>query len=164
MSCMQERGLCRDCSGKRARILPDFYKAIVPLPNRQEIVALLENNHPFHYQYAFAPAHPLALLDKAEQMNMIWLQNDDKELKHLHIKSVFYQYVYELLRQMHVQEIHPVKPDIVAEAVRYMEEHAHQPLTLDIIAQELGCSIGYLSKRFKEKCIRVLFTTWVKCV
>ncbi|WP_196426635.1 AraC family transcriptional regulator [Lysinibacillus cavernae] len=128
-----------------------FYKAILSLPNRQEIVALLENNNPFQYQYAFAPYNPLALLDKAEQMHRTWLQSFDKDLKNLHIKSLFYQYVFELLRQMHAQGIHPVKQDIVAEAVRYIEEHSHKPLTLDQLAQELGCSIGYLSKLFKEK-------------
>lgn len=128
-----------------------FYKAILPLPHRQEMVALMENHNPFHYQYAFVPAHPLALLDRAEQMKIVWQQAHDKELKNLHIKSLFYQFIYELLRQMHGQGIHPVKPDMVAQAVRYIEEHAHMPLTLDIIAQELGCSIGYLSKLFKEK-------------
>ncbi|WP_036120144.1 helix-turn-helix transcriptional regulator, partial [Lysinibacillus sphaericus] len=128
-----------------------FYKAILPLPHRQEMVALMENHNPFHYQYAFVPAHPLALLDRAEQMKIVWQQAHDKELKNLHIKSLFYQFIYELLRQMHGQGIHPVKPDMVAQAVRYIEEHAHMPLTLDIIAQELGCSVGYLSKLFKEK-------------
>lgn len=91
---------------------------------------MLENDNPFQYQYAFAPANPLTLLDKVEQMNKVWLQSNDKELKRLHIKTLFYQYIYELLRQMHVQGIHPIKPDIVTEAVRYMEEHYQRPLTL----------------------------------
>jgi len=128
-----------------------FYKTTLPLPNRQEIVALLENDNPFQYQYAFAPANPLTLLDKVEQMNTVWLQPNEKELKRLHIKALFYQYIYELLRQMHNQGIHPIKPDIVTEAVRYIEEHYQRPLTLEKLAQELSCSVGYLSKLFKEK-------------
>ncbi|WP_375106244.1 ABC transporter substrate-binding protein [Lysinibacillus fusiformis] len=128
-----------------------FYKTTLPLPNRQEIVALLENDNPFQYQYAFAPANPLTLLDKVEQMSTVWLQPNEKELKRLHIKALFYQYIYELLRQMHAQGIHPIKPDIVTEAVRYIEEHYQRPLTLEKLAQELSCSVGYLSKLFKEK-------------
>lgn len=128
-----------------------FYKATIPLPKRQDIVALLEKNNPFQYQYTFAPYNPLALFDKVEQMNSIWLQSSEKELKNLHIKSLFYQFVYELIRQMHTQEIRPLNPDIVEEAVRYIEENYHKPLTLELLAQELACSVGYLSKLFKEK-------------
>lgn len=128
-----------------------FYKAAIPLPKRQDIVALLEKSNPFQYQYTFAPYNPLALFDKVEQMNSIWLQSSEKELKNLHIKSLFYQFVYELIRQMHTQEIRPLNPDIVEEAVRYIEENYHKPLTLELLAQELACSVGYLSKLFKEK-------------
>jgi len=128
-----------------------FYKATLPLPKQQDIAALLEKNNPFQYHYAFAPYNPLALFDKAEQMNNIWLQSSDKELKNLHIKSLFYQFVYELVRQMHTQEIRPLKPDIVEEAVRYIEENYYKSLTLEMLAQELSCSVGYLSKLFKEK-------------
>lgn len=128
-----------------------FYKATLPLPNRQELIALLEHNNPFYYQYAFASAMPLALFDKVEQMQRIWLQSSDKGLKNLHIKSLFYQFVDELLQQMHRQAIQPLKSDLVTEAVRYIEDNGHQPLTLELLAQELACSVGYLSKRFKEK-------------
>ena len=146
------KGVCiRIVAEKEFEYYMIFYKATLSLPKRQEIVALLENDNPFRYQYAFAPANPLTLLDKVEQMNIVWLQSDDKELKNLHIKSLFYQYVYELLRQMHTQGIHPVKQDLVTEAARYIEEHYHMPLTLEKLAQELSCSVSYLSKLFKEK-------------
>ncbi len=128
-----------------------LYKATLPLPYRQEILALLDNNNPFHYQYAFAPLYPLSLFDKVEKIFNDWPQSNNNELEKLHIKSLFYQFVYELLRQMHVQGIEPFKPDLVEQAVRYMEENYIKPITLESIASELACSIGYLSKLFKEK-------------
>lgn len=126
-----------------------LYKATVPLPCRQEILELMKKNNPFQYQYVFAPCYPLSLFDKIDQMNNEWQRSNG--LEKLHVKSLFYQFVYELMRQLHVQGIEPFKPDLAMQVIRYIRERYSEPITLESLANDLECSAGYLSKLFKGK-------------
>ncbi|MBW7477339.1 AraC family transcriptional regulator [Paenibacillus oenotherae] len=125
-----------------------LYKPTLPLLCRQEIVQLMEKDNPFHYQYAFAPSYPLSLYDYIVQMDKYW--HESATLSKLQVKATLYQFVYELLRQLHRQDFEPVRPDPVRLAVRYIREHFNEPLTLDSIAQALDCSAGHLSRLFKS--------------
>lgn len=126
-----------------------LYKAILSLPCRQEIVQLIEEENPFQYQYAFAPSYPLILFETIERLDRDW--RSSTALGKLQVKALFYQFVYELLRQLHHQEIEPIKPDRAALAARYIRENFQEPLTLDSIAQTLECSSAHLSRLFKSR-------------
>ncbi|PPB02076.1 AraC family transcriptional regulator [Brevibacillus laterosporus] len=126
-----------------------LYKPILSMACHQKVVQLMEEDNPFQYQYAFAPSYPLSLFEKMEQLNKEWHQST--ALGKLQVKAIFYQFVYELLCELHQQKIDPIRPDLVAQAVRYIHEHFHEPLTLDSIAQALDCSAGHLSRLFKRK-------------
>ncbi|MGM1046778.1 MAG: AraC family transcriptional regulator [Bacillota bacterium] len=126
-----------------------LYRAILALPCRQEIQQLLERENPFQYQYAFAPHHPLSLYDKVKLLEQEWRQASG--LGKLHVKALLHQFVYELLSQLHQQGIQPLKPDLMAQAVVYIREHFKQPITLELIAEELECSTGHLSRLFKKQ-------------
>lgn len=144
------KGLCLDIAAEdRFEYYMILYKAIIPLPCRREILELMERSNPFQSQYAFGPYDPLHLFDKAEQMYSEWKRTSS--LEKLHVKSLFYQFVYGLMRQMHDQGIEPFKPDLAAQAVRYIRERYSRPVTLEMLAGDLECSVGYLSKLFKEK-------------
>lgn len=144
------KGLCIDIIAEESfEYYLILYKATLPLPSRREMVELMELSNPFHDQYAFAPIYPLLLFDKVNHMNMEWHRSN--ALEKLQVKSLFYQFVYELFRQLHVQGIEPFRPDLVAQAIRYIQEQYSKPVTLEAITQELECSVGYLSKLFKEK-------------
>ncbi|MBP1996862.1 AraC family transcriptional regulator [Paenibacillus eucommiae] len=144
------KGLCLDIiADDKFEYYLIFYKATLPLPCRQELLQLMERSNPFQHYYAFAPQYPLSLFVKLEQMDMEWQQSNT--LEKFHVKSLFYQFVYELLRQLHHQGVKPLKPDLVAQAIRYICEHFSGPVTLESIALALECSAGHLSKLFKDK-------------
>ncbi|CAH1215907.1 HTH-type transcriptional activator RhaR [Paenibacillus plantiphilus] len=125
-----------------------LYQAILPLPSRQDIIRLWENNNSFQSQYTFVPSHPLSLYSSVEQMHQQWQRSDEWE--RLHVKALLYQFIAELFRQMQLQEVEPVKPDLTAQAIRYIQENYQKPISLDTIAGEFECSVGYLSKLFKK--------------
>ncbi|EPD93516.1 AraC family transcriptional regulator [Paenibacillus sp. HGH0039] len=126
-----------------------LYKPILPLPNRQEFVHLMGEDNPFHFQYAFAPSHPLALFDKLVRLEKEWDQTH--ALDKLHVKAIFYQFVYELLRQLDQQRIRPVRPNLASLAAHYIHEHYAETITLESLAQALDCSEGHLSRQFKSE-------------
>ncbi|WP_312110790.1 AraC family transcriptional regulator [Brevibacillus reuszeri] len=126
-----------------------LYKQTLALPCHQEVVKLLEKDNPFQYQYAFAPRYPLSLFEKIEQLEKEWGQSTI--LGKLQVKAIFYQVVYEVLWQLHQQDIEPIKSDLVERATLYIQERSHEPLTLDLLAHALECSPGHLSRLFKNK-------------
>ncbi len=126
-----------------------LYRASPSAPDRSEIARLMEEGNPFQFRYVFAPRYPMLLSDKVERMCREW--REATELSKVQVKSLFYQFIYELLWQLHQQQVEPVKPDMVAEAVRYIQEHYNRPLTLDAIAKALDYSSGHLSRLFKLK-------------
>lgn len=68
-----------------------------------------------------------------------------------HVKSLFYQFVHNLLQQLYSQGIDIVKPDLVGQVMMYIQEHYAQALTLESIAANLNYSVPYLSSIFKKK-------------
>ncbi|WP_162309402.1 AraC family transcriptional regulator [Cohnella abietis] len=126
-----------------------LYKATLTLPASQEWVRLIASNKPFQLQYGFVPQYPLSLLDKAGQMFEEWVKSEP--LDKFHARTLFYQFVHELLFQMQRQGIEPIRPDLVAQALRFMNERYMEPLTLDVIADLLDCSTRYLTKLFKSR-------------
>lgn len=126
-----------------------FYKTGYAFTGRKELTQLMERYHPFSLQYAFRPEEPLALLRCLTLMRNIW--QGAHSLDQLHIKGLFYQFLHELLRQMDTQGIDARKPDLVSQAIRYIDEHYQKSLTLESIADTLNYSPRHLSMRFKEE-------------
>ncbi|OPA81000.1 AraC family transcriptional regulator [Paenibacillus selenitireducens] len=126
-----------------------LYKATLSLPYRQDKVRLLEEENPFQSQYAFRPHYPLTLFDKVERLDLEW--KEASAWGKMQVRSIFYQFVCELLWQLEQQGIRPIKADLAAMATDYIHEHFREPLTLDSIAEVLECSAGHLSRLFKSK-------------
>ncbi|MBP1991458.1 AraC family transcriptional regulator [Paenibacillus eucommiae] len=126
-----------------------YYKAMIPLPVRQEIIAMMERNNPFHMQHGFIPDHPASLLHKVQLMHREW--EEQGPLERFHVKALFYQFVFELLWQIHSHHIPTIQTDLVAQAIRYMQEHYAQPITLDLLAEVLDSSPRHLTRLFKRQ-------------
>jgi len=110
---------------------------------------MMERNNPFSIQYGFIPEHPVGILQKIQIMHKEWEKRGG--LEHFHVRAVFYQLVYELLRQLHSRQI-PLQPgDLVAQAQYYIEENYAKPLTLDLLAEQLDSSPRHLSRLFKQQ-------------
>ncbi|WP_238649939.1 ABC transporter substrate-binding protein [Paenibacillus piscarius] len=134
-----------------------LYKAVLMLPP-SSIVMHLERENPTRLQYTFGPSYPVELLTRLEQMHSGWLTADP--LQHIYVRSLFLQFVHELLWQMKQQGIQPVQPDLLVQVLRYMEEHYREQLTLVTLAERFDCSVSFLSKLFSSRLqaspIRVL--------
>ncbi|WP_138754574.1 AraC family transcriptional regulator [Paenibacillus sinopodophylli] len=126
-----------------------FYRAAPVYPHRKELTRLLDCNSPFSLQYAFEPEEPLPLLRSLNEMEKRW--DGARTLDQLQVKSHFYQFIHELLRQLEMQGVSKRKPDLVAQAIRYMDAHYSESLTLESIAETLNYSPRHLSMRFKEQ-------------
>ncbi|NEW04740.1 AraC family transcriptional regulator [Paenibacillus sp. SYP-B3998] len=126
-----------------------LYKAILPLPGRQELLRLMESDNPFQRQYGFAPLYPISLYEKVELIVKEWQQSDT--LGQLHVKTLFYQFVYEVLGQLHQQGISTSKPDLVAQAIRYIHEHYREHVTLESLVEMLDCNSRQFLRLFKSQ-------------
>ncbi|WP_338556815.1 AraC family transcriptional regulator [Paenibacillus sp. KS-LC4] len=126
-----------------------FYKATMPSTGRREILHLNERYNPFQLQYGLAPLHAAVLFDKVDMMLQQW--HSSSALEKFHVKTLFYQFVYELLWQLERQQIGMKRPDLAAQVVRYIQEHYHEPITRESIAQIFHYSVPYVSRQFKQE-------------
>ncbi|KQO15768.1 AraC family transcriptional regulator [Paenibacillus sp. Leaf72] len=125
-----------------------LYRAVYALPGNKELARLMERHQPFALQYGFQPQEPLPLLRPLDLIRKAWQQADD--LDRIQIKGLFYQFIHELLRQMKTQGIKVSKPDLVTQAIRYIEDHFQEAITLESLGEKLNYSSRHLSMRFKE--------------
>ncbi|WP_342546513.1 AraC family transcriptional regulator [Paenibacillus sp. FSL P2-0089] len=126
-----------------------MYRSTLTLPTRRNLTALLERSKPFTAPYHCIPAHPLPLYELLDQMYGEW--QTGRDLEHLHVKALFYQWVHELLHQMQGQELHLLRADVLDQAVRYMHDSYSRPFTLDTLADTLGTSPRTLSRLFRMR-------------
>ncbi|MEK5031763.1 AraC family transcriptional regulator [Paenibacillus sp. FSL R7-0302] len=126
-----------------------MYRSTLTLPARRNLTAVLERSKPFTGIYHFTPVHPLLLYEILDQMYGDWQTR--RALEHLHVKVLFYQWVHELLHQMQEQELHPLRADVLDQAVRYMHDSYSRPFTLDTLADTLGTSPRTLSRLFRMR-------------
>lgn len=133
-----------------------FYRANLSLSNTRENQALLRQHVPFHVQYAFTPSYPIDLYDKVQRIEQHWERTD--AFSKFQVKTLFYQFINELMRQLSAQGIETAKPDLVAQAVRYLHENYMLPVMVDPLAELLDCSAGHLSRTFKKETGSSLIT------
>lgn len=126
-----------------------LYKAFLPNSADQRALRQMDPQLPFRLQYGFIPLHPAILYRLAEQMLSEW--QTTKRLEHLHVKTLFYQFTYELLRQMDQQQVHTTYPNLTSQLMRYIQEYYAEPLTRETLAQTFHYSGAYLSKCFKRE-------------
>lgn len=126
-----------------------LYKAVLALPSRQETIKLMEQHNPFQMQYVFKPHYPISVFHHVTSMSKEWHRSN--LLDKLQVKAIFYQMVYEILEQMERQNIIAVKPDLVAQAVRYIHERYREPITLETLLEHLSCSSRQLLRAFKKQ-------------
>ncbi|WP_042167598.1 AraC family transcriptional regulator [Paenibacillus gorillae] len=126
-----------------------LYKAVMMLPLAKRQQGLIGMESPFLCQYSFVPQYPLPILEKLRSMYENWMKLNP--LDAFHARTLFYQFVHELLSQMQLQGIRPVHPDLLAQVLRYMNDHYMKPLSLETVAELFDCSVSYLTKLFKKR-------------
>ncbi|AJS59395.1 AraC family transcriptional regulator [Paenibacillus sp. IHBB 10380] len=143
------KGLCLDIVTEEIfEYYMILYTANLPLPCRQELVKLMETDNPFQKQYSFAPHDPISLFNNIKLMDKEWQRADT--LEKLHVKTLFYQFVYELLRQ-YQQGNNAIKPDLVTQAIHYIHEHYREHITLESLVEMLDCNSRQFLRMFKSQ-------------
>ncbi|MFS0871382.1 helix-turn-helix domain-containing protein [Paenibacillus xylanilyticus] len=127
-----------------------FYRAFLAFPKPRNIWRLEQTSlAPFALQYTFIPDSPLVLLRYIHEMEKAWIQAN--HMDQLQVKSLFYQFVHELMFQLAEQEIRTARPDPVKQVLRYIHAHYREHMTLDILAEQFNFSSRHLSMQFKQK-------------
>ncbi|MGC5773397.1 AraC family transcriptional regulator [Paenibacillus pabuli] len=127
-----------------------FYRAFLAFPSHRKTLRLtppqITSNS---LQYGFTPSDPLALLRHLGELEKVWDQAESLEL--LQVKSLFYQFIHELMFQLAEQEVSTVLPDPVQQTLRYIQKHYREQVTLDVLAEQFNYSSRHLSMQFKRK-------------
>jgi iron complex transport system substrate-binding protein len=126
-----------------------LYKALLAVPGNRYLHRVMQSSSPFRLQYGFAPHAPLALHTKFQMMEQSWRKLT--LLDKLSAKGLFFQFTSELLGQMAAREAGTIKADLVSQAIRYIEDTYSEPITVEGLAAQLGCSASYLSRLFKKQ-------------
>ncbi|MEK5356545.1 MULTISPECIES: AraC family transcriptional regulator [Paenibacillus] len=126
-----------------------LYKANLSLASRNNLKAIMEHNNPFNLQYGFTPTSPLPLFDKMENMFTDW--GKIGLLDRLHVKTLFYQWIYEMLRQLHTLETQLIQPDPLDQAIRYMQTYYKETFSLEKLAKAVNSSPRTLSRLFRTQ-------------
>lgn len=126
-----------------------FYRAWIPVSGGKELQARVERHLPFHIQYALVPPNPLVFYTYLHHLNHLWKQGE--ALSQFQVKTIFYQFVHEVLSQLDRQGARTLKPNPVTQAIRYLEERYAEAFSVEGLAELLDCSAGHLSRRFKKE-------------
>ncbi|MNI19159.1 Iron(3+)-hydroxamate-binding protein YxeB precursor [compost metagenome] len=125
-----------------------LYRATLPSSGRPQWQKLMEESNPFLLQYGFVPMHSALLYEQVTQMKQLWEQ--ERLLDRLKLKGIFYQFVQELLGQIHENSLPLIQEDYTAQVIRYIEANYTEALTLLDLAELMGSSPRSLSRRFKQ--------------
>ncbi|OBZ17091.1 AraC family transcriptional regulator [Bacillus sp. FJAT-26390] len=126
-----------------------YYKANIPLPAGQEIMTLMDRVRPFHIQYGFMPAYPVALYGYLTEMYKDWEKTEP--ISRLRVKALLHQFVYELMNQMQLQGIRSEKRDLAAQIISIINHRYAEPITLESLSESLNYSVPHLSSYFKSR-------------
>lgn len=127
-----------------------YYRAYLAFPRfRKKMLLAQPQAAPFSLQYGFTPSNPLGLLRYLSEMEKAWAQSSHLNL--LHTKSLFYQFIHELMVQLSAQEVQTELADPVKQTIRYIQNHYREQVTLDLLAEQFNYSSRHLSMRFKRK-------------
>ncbi|MBD2847578.1 AraC family transcriptional regulator [Paenibacillus sp. IB182496] len=125
-----------------------LYKAALVPPYGRGLDRLLEGGDPFKLAYGLSPPEPLTLHATALQMHRCWQL--ESRLGRLQAKGALYQFVGELIRQLDAASA-AAGGDVVAQAMQWIQLRYADELSVEALAEALGCSTSYLSRAFRKR-------------
>lgn len=101
--------------------------------------------------YGFTPNAMLPIHEKCEAMERHW--NSKEVLDRLQAQSTFLPLVYEVLGQRLRTLVHKesTKPNMVTEAIKYIQANYRESITAEKLAARYECSTSYLSRLFRNQ-------------
>ncbi|WP_270169946.1 AraC family transcriptional regulator [Paenibacillus sp. SYP-B4298] len=128
-----------------------LYKATPSLPKSRELLTLLDTSSPFQERFCMTVRSPVLLEQKLLEMDAAWHRPDSSGK--LLVRASFYQFVNELLEQFEEWGALEAEAEtnVALQAVRYIEEHYHEPITLELLEELLGCNSRMLLRKFRAE-------------
>lgn len=126
-----------------------LYKFGEPAFHRREFHKLLEETNPFRQQYGLTPANPLLFADQLKKIFEHW--KSPAPLNLFYGKGAFYQFVYEVYAELEQNNVQILEPDMISMAVRYLDEHYGESISIQELCEMLGISYSHFHRNFKQK-------------
>ncbi|MED1793255.1 AraC family transcriptional regulator [Brevibacillus nitrificans] len=126
-----------------------LYKASLTMLCREELLQMQRASDPFQSTFGLAPHAPFTLLATVEKLYQQWLTNSS--LDKLHAKALFHQFIFETLQQLSVHKETATSQRLLEQAIQFMEENYAQKISLDVLANQLGCNARQLQRLFKAE-------------
>lgn len=145
--------------GRRMDIMPAkhefsfyliYYKASLPSSTASFVAKRPSGQEqPFGQFYHVILPEPGLLHSQVRRMYEGWRQSG--VLAQIRMKSMLFEFIYELFSQLQNSKDRGSPSDLVAYALRYIHEHYAEAVTMDQLAELLGCSSSYMYRLFKAE-------------
>ncbi|WP_431087569.1 ABC transporter substrate-binding protein [Paenibacillus sp. 8b26] len=99
--------------------------------------------------HGFVPPYPVMLYQKLQLLEQAW--HDKDTLSKVQAQGRFYDFAYECMRQLQEQKVRMPSRDMVTQAIRFMQDHYAESITLERLAGLLECSPRHLTRLFKKQ-------------
>lgn len=99
--------------------------------------------------YGFIPPYPAILYQKLQLLADAW--QDQEALSKVQAQGRFYDFAYECMRQSQEPQARTSTRDVVAQAIRFIQAHYAESITLERLAGLLECSPRHLTRLFKKQ-------------
>jgi iron complex transport system substrate-binding protein len=127
-----------------------YYKAALPASTASFVAnKLVVQAQPFGLFYHVILPEPAPVHSQVRHMYEEWQQSGI--LAQIRVKSMLFGFIYELFSQLQNSTDRGSPSDLVAYALRYIHEHYSEAITMDQLADLLGCSSSYMYRLFKAE-------------
>ena len=126
-----------------------FYNIAETQYNEETLKSLLKNINPFELQYGFTPQNPVFFTEILSNMYEHWLTPDP--MKKFYLKSLYYQFTYEIYKDLTQVNVLTYNFDIVSMTKRYIEKNYAASMTVSDICQRFGISYSNFYRLFKKE-------------
>jgi len=124
----------------------EYYSVYYKVSNDPSVPSKLAA-HYRDYSYSITPDNPVPLHRILSEMYKEW--EKQQPLVRLRVRTLLYQFVYELLHQMQVQGTSSANRDLAVQVAAIIHEHYADAITLESLSESLNYSVAHLSSYFK---------------
>ncbi|MGE6513647.1 helix-turn-helix domain-containing protein [Lysinibacillus sphaericus] len=104
---------------------------------------------PFQTDFTCVPANALGIHMLLQDMYDKWKTSVIQE--HLSVKASFYELIYRIFQELNEGLGKPHEMDKVEAARLYLEQHVHEPISIQTLADSLKISTRHLLRTFKNR-------------
>jgi len=116
--------------------------------HKEELKKLLKRINPYQLHYGFTPQNPVLISELLCRMYEHWHQPAPPNK--FYIKSLFYQFTYEVYNELSRTSVLKFDTDIVGMTIHYIEENYASHISLQDICQKIGISYSHFYRLFKK--------------